>query len=229
MALTLLAEPGNQTVWSMVEQHGAPAALQQVLAGDIADPALRKAVKVNLATVDPLRHAEIALRRADRVGARLVVPTDSEWPTAVNDLAMVDLGAPGPARDGIRPPLCLWVRGDRPVSEAFTQALSIVGARAATAYGMYVSDVLATGLAGHGWTVTSGGGHGVDTAAHQATLAAGGSTAVMLACGVDRPYPAGNSAMFDRIAERGLLISEWPPGAEPVRHRFLFWTCWPGR
>jgi DNA processing protein len=43
----------------------------------------------------------------------------------------------------------------------------------------------------------------------------------VLACGVDRPYPMGNAALFDRIAETGLLISEWAPGAEPLRHRFL--------
>jgi DNA processing protein len=43
----------------------------------------------------------------------------------------------------------------------------------------------------------------------------------VLACGVDRPYPVGNSTMFERIAEQGILMSEWPPGSEPQRHRFL--------
>jgi DNA processing protein len=43
----------------------------------------------------------------------------------------------------------------------------------------------------------------------------------VLASGVDRPYPAGNAALFEQIAETGLLISEWPPGSEPLRHRFL--------
>lgn len=221
VALTWLAEPGNQTVWAIVQQHGAPAALRQVLTGDVADPALRAALVARTATGDPLRHAEIALRRTDRLGARLVVPTDTEWPAAVNDLATVDPNTPELAKDGIRPPLCLWVRGDRPVNEAFTQAVSIVGARAATAYGTHVAGDLASGLTDRGWTVASGGAYGVDAAAHRGALAAGGSTAVVLACGVDRPYPAGNAAMFDRIVERGLLISEWPPGAEPLRHRFL--------
>ena len=46
-------------------------------------------------------------------------------------------------------------------------------------------------------------------------------TVAVLACGVDRPYPMGNAALFERIADSGLLISEWPPGAEPLRHRFL--------
>ena len=46
-------------------------------------------------------------------------------------------------------------------------------------------------------------------------------TVAVLACGVDRPYPVGNAALFEQIAESGLLISEWPPSAEPLRHRFL--------
>jgi DNA processing protein len=72
-----------------------------------------------------------------------------------------------------------------------------------------------------GWTVVSGGAFGIDAAAHRAALTAGGLTVAVLACGVDRPYPAGNAAMFERIAESGLLMSEWPPGSEPLRHRFL--------
>jgi DNA processing protein len=67
----------------------------------------------------------------------------------------------------------------------------------------------------------SGGAFGIDAAAHRAALAAGGLTVAVLACGIDRPYPAGNAALFERVAESGVLVSEWPPGAEPLRHRFL--------
>jgi len=97
----------------------------------------------------------------------------------------------------------------------------VVGARAATAYGIQVTTDLGYGLAENGWTVVSGGAFGIDAAAHRGALAADGRTVAVLACGVDRPYPAGNTAMFERIAETGLLISEWPPGSEPLRHRFL--------
>jgi DNA processing protein len=72
-----------------------------------------------------------------------------------------------------------------------------------------------------GWTVVSGGAFGIDAAAHRGALAAGAPTVAVLACGVDRPYPAAHGALFHRIAEAGLLVSEWPPGCAPLRHRFL--------
>jgi DNA processing protein len=220
-ALTWLAEPGNRAVWSLVEQSGAPAALELLLSGDIPDKRLRAAVSARLSAGDPRRMAEIALRRADRLGARLVVPSDEEWPRRVTDLAGLELDAAGRINYDIRPPLCFWVRGTWPLGETLERSVAIVGARAATAYGVHVTSELAYSISGDGWTVLSGGAFGIDAAAHRGALAAGGRTVAVLACGVDRPYPIGNSAMFDRIVETGLLISEWPIGAEPLRHRFL--------
>ncbi|MBG0568812.1 DNA-protecting protein DprA [Actinoplanes sp. NEAU-A11] len=221
IALTWLVEPGNRTVWSMVERADAPAALERLLAGDIADAPLRAQVIARAATGDARRIAEIALRRAQRIEARLVVPSDGEWPASVNTLAALELDGPGAINRDIRPPLCFWVRGSWPLAEAVDRSAAIVGARAATSYGTQVSSDLAYGLADRGWTVVAGGGFGIEAAAHRGALAAGGRTVAFLSCGVDRPYPAGNSALFDQIADRGLLISEWPIGAEPLRHRFL--------
>jgi DNA processing protein len=221
VALTLLGEPGHPTVWSLTQQEGAPAALDRLLGGDIPDPALRAAVTVRAASGDVRRLAQIALRRGQRLGARLVVPGDIEWPAPVEDLARLAPRPDGPVTQNTAPPLCLWVHGDRPLHEAFTRSVAIVGARAATPYGIHVSTDLARELAAQGWTVVSGGAFGVDAAAHWAALSAGGMTVAVLACGIDRPYPAGNSALFDQIVAHGLLISEWPPGAEPLRHRFL--------
>jgi DNA processing protein len=69
--------------------------------------------------------------------------------------------------------------------------------------------------------VVSGGAFGIDAAAHRGAMAAEAPTLAVLACGVDRPYPAAHGALFSRIAETGLLLSEWPPGCAPLRHRFL--------
>ena len=69
--------------------------------------------------------------------------------------------------------------------------------------------------------MVSGGAFGIDAAAHRGAMAAEAPTVAVLACGVDRPYPAAHGALFHRIAETGLLVSEWPPGCAPLRHRFL--------
>jgi DNA processing protein len=221
IALTWLAEPGNRAVYAMVRAAGAPATLDRLLRGDIPEATLRAAVIARTSAGDPRRLALAALHRAERLGARVVVPADPEWPDTVDALATLELQKPGRIDFDTRPPLCLWVRGPWSLKEAFDRSVAVVGARAATGYGLHVATDIAYGLAEREWAVVSGGAYGIDAAAHRAALAAGGVTVAVLACGVDRPYPMGNSALFDQIAERGLLVSEWPPGAEPLRHRFL--------
>jgi DNA processing protein len=101
------------------------------------------------------------------------------------------------------------------------RSVALVGSRASTAYGEHVAGDLAHRLGERGWTVVSGGAYGIDAAAHRGALAAGAPTVAVLACGVDRVYPSGNGALLERIAQDGLVVSEWPPGAAPHRHRFL--------
>src|SRR5262249_45616384 len=91
----------------------------------------------------------------------------------------------------------------------------------ATSYGLQLAAELAYGLADSGWTVISGGAYGIDAAAHRGALAAHGRTVVVLACGIDTVYPLGHAGLFERISERGLMLTEWPPGAVAFRTRFL--------
>jgi DNA processing protein len=222
VALTSLAEPGNRAVWAMVQELGAPDTLDRLVAGDIPNAALRTAVRArSRALGDPRPMAEAALRRADRLGARIVVPADPEWPARVDSLAILELDSAARINQDVRPPLCFWVRGEGDLGAWLERSVAIVGARAASEYGLHVASDLAFGVAADGWTVVSGGAFGIDAAAHQGALAADGRTVAVLACGVDRPYPAGNASLFEQIGERGLLISEWPPGSEPLKHRFL--------
>ncbi|MGN9776823.1 DNA-processing protein DprA [Micromonospora sp. H33] len=222
VALTWLTEPGTRAVFRLVEQRGAVATLALLLDGGAPEQALRETVAARLAAGDPVAVAAEALGRADRLGARLVTPADEEWPAPVGDLRdLVLVGATRKVDRETAPPLCFWVRGAWPLGEALDRSVAVVGARAATGYGVHVGTGLAYGLAERGWTVVSGGAFGIDAAAHRGALSAGGLTVAVLACGLDRPYPVGNAALFDRIAETGLLISEWAPGAEPLRPRFL--------
>ncbi|GGL20250.1 DNA-processing protein DprA [Mangrovihabitans endophyticus] len=220
VALSWLAEPGNPALWSLVQADGAPAALQRLLAGDVDGVRLSAKVRAQMGGFDPQRLAETALIRADRIDVRLVVPGDPEWPDRLDDLAALRSNTPGRSHQDVRPPLCLWVRGQQPLNAALHRAVAVVGAQAASGYGVHVTTDIAYGLAQHDWTIVSGGAFGVDAAAHRAALAAAGRTVAVLACGLDRPHPAGNSMLFDRITETGLLVSAWPPGFEPAHQRF---------
>jgi DNA processing protein len=70
-------------------------------------------------------------------------------------------------------------------------------------------------------TVVSGAAYGIDGAAHRGALGTEGATVAVLACGIDRSYPAGHTQLLDRIAQQGLVITEYSPGTPPARHRFL--------
>jgi len=101
-------------------------------------------------------------------------------------------------------------------------AVALVGSRSCTAYGRHVAAEIAQDLARAGVLVVSGGAYGIDGAAHRGALAARGATLVVLAGGADRAYPAGHAEMFEEVvAGGGGLASESPPGALPVRSRFL--------
>jgi DNA processing protein len=220
IALAHLAEPGRRDLGELVRRLGPVDAMRRLGSGRVP-AALREATAARLAAADPWRMAELALRRADKVGVRIVTPEDAEWPPQLNDLAT--LSRPGSdtiARD-TDPPQCLWLRGPVPLAEVCERSVAIVGSRASTAYGAHVAAELAYELTERGWTVVSGGAYGIDAAAHRAALAAEGRTVAVLACGIDRAYPVSHAVLFERVAEHGLLLTEWPPGADPHRRRFL--------
>ena len=221
--LSRAVEPGSVAMWQFVTEAGPVVAAATLRAG--------RAPRAVQALVGARAGADEALddlARAQRCGARLVVPEDDEWPAAtLHSLTLSALQQQ--AEDGDRPrdrtrslvpPLALWVRGDRRLEEVVGRSVALVGSRASTAYGEHVAAELAHGLGERGWSTVSGGAFGIDAAAHRGSLAAGAPTVVVLACGVDRAYPSAHSALFARVLDDGLLVSEWPPGSAPLRHRF---------
>jgi DNA processing protein len=189
---------------------------------DAADRVKRRALDDHLMRLTEARYgidcAAEDLAVLERLGGRLVTPADDEWPLlAFTAFAGVDTKQ----RPEAYPPLALWVIGPARLDEVRERAAAIVGTRAATVYGEHVAAELAAGLAERDAAVVSGGAYGIDGAAHRAALAADGFTVAVLAGGVDVSYPAGNAALFDRIAKGGLLVTEYPPGLRPQRHRFL--------
>ena len=221
--LTRVAEPGTIDFWRYVDDLG-PIAAVRAMRGGSAPERIRSIVGVRAEQDESL--ADLA--RAERCGARLVVPEDDEWP--VLPLHALTVAVSREPADHRRqpdrtlapvPPVALWVRGPARLDELVDRSVAIVGSRASTAYGEHVAAELGHQLGERGWTVVSGGAYGIDAAAHRGALAAEAPTLAVLACGVDRPYPAAHGALFHRMAETGLLVSEWPPGCAPLRHRFL--------
>lgn len=116
------------------------------------------------------------------------------------------------------PPQTLWIHGD--VDALGAPAVAIVGSRAASAYALEVARRLGADLARRHVTVVSGMARGVDSAAHRGALEAGGITIAVFGCGVDVIYPPEHRGLAARIAERGALVSEFPPGMPPLKSHF---------
>lgn len=158
------------------------------------------------------------LETLQRREGRLITSDDDEWPGlafgAFNGQPMRD-------KPEGHAPLALWAVGPARLDEIAERAAAIVGTRASTTYGEHVAADFSAGLAEHDVAVVSGGAYGIDGAAHRAALAVEGLTVAVLAGGIDVLYPVGHSALLRRVGVDGLLVTEYPPGTRPARHRFL--------
>ena len=171
--------------------------------GENSDPRLLHLPVARAALRDARVLAARAEQRAAALGARLVTVLDPGYPAPLHDLDL--------------PPPVLYCLGDVPDRPA----TAIVGSRAADAYGREAATLFACRLAEAGLTIVSGLARGVDTAAHRGALAAaGGRTVAVLGCGLDVRYPTGADRLRRQIAERGAVITEFPPGTPPQRHNF---------
>lgn len=202
-ALSRLVEPGDLEMGQLLAELGAERVLGQIRAGTLRGRRLAH-YRARLGSLD----AATDLAMAQRVEARVVVPGSPEWPSALDDL--------GPAR-----PIALWVRGPAELAGLVRRAVSVVGARACTAYGEHVAAGIGAGLGDRGWTVVSGAAFGIDAAAHRGALAVEGPTVAVLACGIDLAYPSAHENLLGRVRESGLVLSELPPGCRPSKPRFL--------
>jgi len=154
--------------------------------------------------------------KTQKLGARLVIPEDDDWPAQLNDLARVndEESVPNP------PPLCLWVLVMPHWLACWSGRWLWLAPCKPTAYGIHVASGMGCGLAQESWTVVSEGAHGIDAAGHRGALSADGPNVVFLSGGVDYCYPPDHEPLFERIREKGLLVSEWPPGSKAFRVKF---------
>ncbi len=125
---------------------------------------------------------------------------------------------PSPLRRATNPPLALFVAGDP--ARLWHPSVAVVGSRAPSPTGRDNAAAFARALGASGLAVASGMAAGIDTAAHEAALAVGALTVAVLGTGPDVPYPAANRRLHARIAQRGVVVSEYPPGTRPLPFQF---------
>jgi DNA processing protein len=151
------------------------------------------------------RAAEEELRRAAALGVRVVGREEPEYPERLRQI--------------FDPPHVLYIQGSLVEGEG-GHSVAIVGSRAASPHGVSLARSMARELAGAGLTIVSGLARGIDTAAHQGALDAGGRTVAVLGSALDRLYPVENAALARAIAERGAVVSEFPLGTAPLAANF---------
>ncbi|MHB8108544.1 MAG: DNA-processing protein DprA [Syntrophorhabdaceae bacterium] len=143
------------------------------------------------------------LKLCEELGVRIVTIRDNDYPPLLRQIPDA--------------PLVLYVRG------AFRPGpgmISIVGSRKASAEGMNLAGKIAETLSFAGITVISGLARGIDTAAHERALTGQGKTVAVLGCGIDVCYPPENKPLLEKIADQGLVVTEYPPGDMPLSFHF---------
>lgn len=131
----------------------------------------------------------------------------------VSALTVHDAAYPARLKEIYDYPPLIYVKGALLPQDDWS--LAVVGTRKPTVYGRQVTEEMVTDLCRNKITIASGLARGIDTAAHNAALAAGGRTVAIFACGLDTIYPAENAALVKRIIENGAIISEHPLGCKP--------------
>ncbi len=196
---------GNLIFRRLIRRFESPEAVfessdEALLAVEGISPRLLTALRRPPLTPDAARRE---LERAARRGIRIVSQRDPDYPPLLLEIP--------------DPPPYLYVKGDLGHCR---RPLAIVGSRNATPYGYKITRRISRDLAGHGIAVVSGMARGIDTAAHEGVLEAGGITAAVLGSGLACIYPRENKPLFERIAAGGAVVSELPLDAGPDAHHF---------
>jgi DNA processing protein len=195
---------GNVAFRRLLERFDTPeAALKASPASLSGIRGITPAVIESIKNGEWHRFAEEECRRLEASAARLVTYISLDYPKSLFEIP--------------DPPPFLYIKGELRSHEL---SIAIVGSRRATSYGLMTTVKLAEALSSHGVCVVSGMARGVDTAAHKGALQAGGRSIGVLGCGVDKIYPPENRALFEEMAGKGCLVSEFPLGTLPLAENF---------
>jgi len=189
----------------LVRRFGSPEAALAASRDDLLQvEGLRPQVADRLRRPSSAGRVEAELEALARTGGRIVTQTDPAYPPLLLEIP--------------DPPPFLYVRGGLPPGGG--AAVAVVGSRNATDYGLETTHRLCRDLAAAGVVVVSGLARGIDTAAHEGALQAGGPTVAVLGSGLGNVYPTENRSLAERIVRQGAVVSELPMAAGPDPHHF---------
>ncbi len=210
LALALRPRCGPRRVRLILERFGTPEAFFAASYKERQDLGLPRSLWEQPPPREALAQAQEEAKALEKLGAHFITWDDEEYPPSLRELP--------------DPPPILFFKGS---FDLRLPSLAVVGSRAATSYGLRITRTWVRELVRAGVGVVSGLAVGIDTAAHQATLEAGGFTIAVLGNGLDEPYPRENLPLATAIAEKGLLLTEFPlktkprPQNFPIRNRLI--------
>ncbi|HDD45165.1 MAG TPA: DNA-protecting protein DprA [Candidatus Desulfofervidus auxilii] len=204
LALPFLPRIGNQTWMKLLNHFGSPKEIFSVPAKELKFFGLHEETIKIIISGQWKKKAEALFKKIKNLGLEIITYNDDKYPKLLKEI--------------FDPPLILYIKGNKDLLN--TTCIAIVGTRRASFYGIKMATKLAIGLAESGITVVSGLARGIDAAAHKGALQAKGKTIAVLGCGLDVIYPKENEKLFNEIAEKGALISEFLPGTPPLAHNF---------
>jgi DNA processing protein len=203
LRLALVPGVGNTSLLRLLTAFGSPEAV--LASGRSALAAhLSKAQCDALLSEPDAAQLDAAHTWLAQPGNSLLTLADEDYPKSLLEIA--------------DPPAILYCKGQRTLLGR--PSLGIVGSRNATPQGMRDAEAFAQALSDAGLTIISGLALGIDTAAHNGGLAGAGSSIAIIGTGLDRIYPARNKALAHRLAESGLIVSEFPLGTPPLPGHF---------
>ena len=208
-----LGGPARQ---ALLEHFGSPEEVYYAEPGDLLQVEGITADQVQALENKSLDRAQSILEECARKDIFLLTAQDALYPQRLKNI--------------YDPPLLLYGRGSMPLFDE-EAAVAVVGTRSCSPYGIRTAERFGFEMSKQGGLVVSGLARGIDAASQLGALRAGGLTAAVLGCGVDVVYPPENDRLYEDVAASGVLLSEYPPGAEPfgwhfpARNRILSGLC----
>jgi DNA processing protein len=211
LALRMVPGLGTLGTLKLLDRLKSPQAILRASSSELEAAGMSPAQARNISSGCSFDDAVDQQQKLMNAGAQLISIHDSRYPPRLREI--------------FDPPLILFAIGN--IQLAGRHSIAVVGTRRPTPYGLAAAERLSADLSRAGLTIVSGMANGIDTAAHQAALKEDGDTIAVLGCGVDIRYPANNRRLYEDIARKGLILSEFPMGAPafpqnfPIRNRIV--------